>query len=175
MKKKLACATVLCLLAITGIVVPSFAAENSLSPADKLFIREAASSVRMESQLGRVAQEKGHLQEVRDFGELMVADHGSSGDELKEIAAKKNVKLPEQLERKHRSMVAKLSRLTGDKFDRKYMKTMIKIHVKSVARFRKASKRVQDADLNAWAVKTLPVLEQHLQQAKDVAQKVGVR
>ena len=53
------------------------------------------------------------------------------------------------------------------------MKAMVKDHKKDVAKFKKATKDVKDPEINAWAAKTLPTLEKHLQHAKEVAQKVG--
>jgi putative membrane protein len=175
MSKRCALMTLFCLAAICSLVMPALAVEKGLARTDRLFIREVASSGMMESQLGQLAQEKGNTQEVRDFGTQMLADHTKAGVELKDLAAKKNVKLPEQLQLKHKTMVAKLSKLTGAKFDKRYLRTMVKAHLKEVASFKKAAKKLKDADLNAWAVQMLPVVEQHLQLAKEVAQKLGVK
>jgi putative membrane protein len=173
MKKELALLASLCLLVIGSITVPVQAADNSLSPAGKLFIKDAASSGMMEVKLGQVAHDKGKSQEVKDFGDHMVVDHLKVNDELKEIAEQKNLKLPVQVERKHKQMIARLAKLSGSEFDRKYMQTMVKNHLKNIALFKKAVKKVKDQDLNAWAVNTLPVLEQHLELAKEVAQNLG--
>jgi putative membrane protein len=67
----------------------------------------------------------------------------------------------------------KLSKLSGADFDREYMKHMVEDHVKDVALFEKEAKNGKDADLKAWAEKTLPTLKEHLQMARDVNAKVG--
>ena len=54
------------------------------------------------------------------------------------------------------------------------MHEMVKDHVKDVNSFKKAKKKVKDADLKTWVDKTLPVLEDHLKLAKETAEKVGV-
>lgn len=122
----------------------------------------------MEVELGQLAQQKAQAVSVKDFGTRMVTDHSKANDELKALAAQKNLQYPTELEHKQRSMVDKLAKLSGSDFDKKYMKMMVKDHTKDVKEFHKAVKKVKDADLNAWAAKTLPTLEQHLQQAKDV-------
>jgi putative membrane protein len=119
-----------------------------------------------------LAQQKAQAVSVKDFGKRMATDHGKANDEMKALAQQKNLQMPAQLEHKHQSMIDKLAKLPGPDFDKKYMKIMVRDHTKDVKEFQKATKKVKDADLNAWAAKTLPTLEQHLQQAKEVYQGV---
>ena len=151
------------------------AQDGSLSPAGKLFIKDADSVDMMEVQLGRVAHDRGHSQEVKDFGASMVLDHTKANDELNLIATQNNLKLPLQVEMKHTLMIARLAKLSGDEFDRQYLQTMVKNHLKSIARFKKAISKVTDHDLNAWTVAMLPVLQQHLQHAQELSQKLEHR
>jgi|GEM_PF-645553 len=74
---------------------------------------------------------------------------------------------------KHRQLYDRLSRLSGAEFDREYMKEMVKGHNKNVSEFEKASQKSQDADLKAWAAKSLPTLREHQQMARDISSKVG--
>jgi putative membrane protein len=66
----------------------------------------------------------------------------------------------------------KLSSLSGDAFDREYMNMMVKDHEKDVKEFEKASTKAKDADVRAFAAKTLPTLREHLQQARDIQSRV---
>lgn len=154
--------------------IPLFAADKEPSGADKKFFKDAASGGMMEVQLGQLAKDKALSQEVKDFGARMVTDHGKANDELKQLAQQKKWTLPTKLERKHKSMVDKVQKASGAEFDKIYMKSMVKDHSKDVEEFRKATQKVKDPELKAWAEKTLPVLEQHQQMAKDLAAKVGV-
>ena len=176
MKAGFAVLTTIFLLAITAcLVVPAHAQDGGLSPAGKRFLKEAASVDMMEVQLGKVAHDKGSSQEVRDFGDRMVLDHGKANEDLRAIATRDNLKLPVQVERKHTLMIARLSKLSGREFDRNYMKETIKNGVKNIARYKKAIKRVKDQDLRAWTVSVLPILQQHLQLAQLVVQQLGSR
>jgi putative membrane protein len=73
---------------------------------------------------------------------------------------------------KHHDMINKMSALSGADFDRKYMEHMVKDHEKDVAAFERESNKGDDADVKAWAAKTLPTLREHLQMARDTAAKV---
>ena len=165
---------VLVALVALAFALPLFAADKGLSREDKKFFMEAASGGMMEVQLGQLAKDKAQSQDVKDFGSRMVTDHGKANDELKQLAEQKKWTLPTKLERKHKSMVEKVQKTSGSEFDKLYMKGMIKDHAKDVADFKNATQKVKDPELKAWAEKTLPVLEQHHQLAKETAAKVGV-
>ncbi|WP_224985024.1 DUF4142 domain-containing protein [Geomonas agri] len=172
MKRKLVCMAVVSLFAVCSLVLPALAAER-LTMGEKSFVKEAASGGMMEVELGQMAKERGKSQEVKDFGQRMVTDHGKANDELKSLVDNR-MKLPTKLEMKHKGMVDKLANASADEFDKKYAEAMLKDHKKDVEKFRKESKKAKDPQLKEWIEKTLPVLEQHLQHAKDMAHKLGV-
>jgi putative membrane protein len=174
MRKGFALTALVSLFLFAAMTVTALAADN-LTAAEKTFIKKAASGGQMEVDLGKVAQEKGSSQDVKDFGKRMQTDHQAAIDELKGIAAKYNVQLPAQLERRHQLMVDRLSKVPGPQFDKRYMRAMVADHKKDVAAFKKASGTVKNPELKGWVDKTLPTLELHLQLSKDTAQKVGVQ
>lgn len=104
----------------------------------------------------------------------MVTDHGKANDELESIITKKGMKLPAKMADKHKKVVDKLANLSGPDFDKKYAGEMVKDHTMDVNKFKKMSGKLKDPELKGWVDKTLPVLEQHLQHAKDMAKKLGV-
>lgn len=162
------------LFAIAALTVPALAADKSaMEKNDKSFVKSAATGGMMEVELGQLATKNAASQEVKDFGQRMVTDHGKANDELKSLAASKNIKLPEKMYAKQQEKIDKMTKLTGQEFDKKYMAAMVKDHEKDVKKFQKASQEAKDPDLKAWAAKTLPTLEKHLQMAKDLAKKVG--
>ena len=57
----------------------------------------AAEGGMLEIRLGEIAKEKGAKQEVKDFGAMMVADHGKAGEDLKAVTATHGVTLPTDL------------------------------------------------------------------------------
>lgn len=145
---------------------------TTLSPSDQEFIDAAAEGGLAEVNLGQLAAAKATSDEVRDFGNRMVSDHSNFNDELTQLASNKGITLPTQPGADEQKTSNELSSKAGKGFDKAYMSTMVKDHEKDVAAFKKAEYEVQDPDLKAWITKTLPTLEDHLKQAKQVAAKV---
>lgn len=61
---------------------------------------------------------------------------------------------------------ARLNELSGVEFDRAYVKVMVSDHKKAVSKFDAAAKSLSDAELKAFASKTLPTLRTHLEHAQ---------
>lgn len=175
MKRQIWISTLVAVTLVVSSALVAWAAQGTLPRGDMKFASEAATGGLMEVQLGQLAQQNADSADVKQFGQRMVTDHGKANDELKALAQQKNLTLPTELKGKHKSEQEKLSKTSGANFDRMYMGLMVKDHVKDVADFRKAATKVKDPDLNAWSAKTLPVLEQHLQQAREIAQKLGIK
>ena len=142
------------------------AGTGAMSSRDQKFLMEAAMGGLMEVELGRWAAQKGTSPEVKQFGQRMVDDHSKANTELAQLATSKGVTLPTQLDEKHQRNVSKISRLTGAEFDRAYSKMMLSDHEDDVKEFEKQSTSGTDADLKAFASKTLPTLQEHLQMAR---------
>src|ERR1043166_1821504 len=96
----------------------------------------------------------------------MVDDHSKANTDLMTVAQSKGITLPTTLDEKHRDQVKKLQAMTGADFDRAYSKLMLSDHKKDVSEFEKQSTKGTDPDLKAFASRTLPTLQEHLQMAK---------
>lgn len=141
--------------------------------SDQSFLKEAAAGGLAEVELGQLAAEKASNPEVKKFAERMMTDHGKANDQLKEIAAQKGIELPTEPSAKHKATKERLSKLSGDEFDKAYMSDMLSDHKKDVAAFRKESTEGKDAVLKEFATKTLPTLEDHLKEAESISPKVS--
>ena len=144
------------------------AAQQQVSKPDMEFMKKAAIGGMAEVELGKLAQQNGQSQQVKDFGSRMVQDHSQAGDQLKSIAQQKGVQLPDQLDGEHRAMRDRLAKLQGDQFDRAYMRLMMSDHDKDVKEFRKEAQTSKDPDLKRFARDTLNTIEQHDQLAHNV-------
>ncbi len=139
---------------------------------DSDFMVKAANGGMMEVAAGKMAQEKGQSQAVKDFGAKMVADHTAAGDELKALAAVKNVTLPSSPGEDEQKHLNEMAQMSGKDFDKHYIDMMVKDHDNTVEMFEEAAKDAKDAAIRDWATKTLPVLKQHDEAVKAIRDKM---
>jgi putative membrane protein len=145
----------------------------TLSTADRKFATTAAMGGMAEVEIARLALTKASSDDVKQYAQKMIDDHTAANAELMQIASSKGLTLPTAPDAKHRAMMAKMEKLSGAAFDREYiMMAGHKDHSKMEKLFRDESTRGRDADLKAFAAKTLPVVQQHLQMARDLHDKM---
>ena len=128
---------------------------------DRQFMMDAAAGGMMEVQAGQTAQQNASSQKVKDFGAWMVTDHTKANDELKSIASSKNVTLPDSLPADKKEHLMAMAKMKGKAFDSHYMDMMVNDHKATVAKFEKAASSASDADVKAFAAKTLPIIKAH--------------
>ena len=139
---------------------------------DSTFVTKAAQGGMAEVELGKLATEKASNDEVKKFGQRMVDDHSKANDELKTLAQQKNITVPSSLDARDKALRDRLSKLSGAAFDRAYMRAMVTDHRTDVNEFRMESKSGKDAEVKAFAAKTLPTLEDHLKLAQGANKSV---
>ncbi|MGH9583426.1 MAG: DUF4142 domain-containing protein [Bryobacteraceae bacterium] len=135
---------------------------------DKKFLRKAAEGGMAEVALGKLAAEKGSTPAVKQFGEKLVNDHTQANNELKQVAANEKIQIPDSLDAKQQRQVSKLSALSGQKFDKAFLKDQVKDHRKDVREFRNEAQGGSNPAVKQFASKVLPVLEEHLSIAKNL-------
>ncbi|MEJ7767529.1 MAG: DUF4142 domain-containing protein [Chitinophagaceae bacterium] len=143
-------------------------ANNAVPEDDSKFMVKAASGGMMEVELGQLAQQKAQHARVKEFGAMMVRDHTQANNDLKALAANKNIALPATLGEDHQKHVNELREKSGADFDKAYMSMMVDDHKDDVDDFSSASDKGNDADIKAFAAKTLPVLRTHLDSAQAI-------
>ncbi len=134
--------------------------------ADLQFVETAARGGMAEVMMGQMAQQKAVNPQVKAFGERMVQDHGKANSELMQIAGSKGIAAPSDAGPDHKKHADRLAKLSGAEFDRAYMKHMVEDHEKDVKDFERASRSAKDAEIRAFAGRTLPTLQSHLQMAR---------
>jgi putative membrane protein len=144
------------------------------SNPDAAFFKSAAEGGISEVEAGKLAQDKGGSQKVKDFGAMMVSDHSAANEKLKSLAASKDVSLPSSSSVAQMAGKAKLEVLSGDTFDKSYIKGQLKAHRQTIALFKKESTAGQDAEAKAFATATLPTLRAHLKAITAIATDAGV-
>ena len=155
---------------ILALPMAAFAADPDAS-----FYKHAAEGGLAEVQAGQLAQNKGNSQQVKDFGAMMVKDHTAANDKLQQLASSKNITLPTTASVGQMAEKAKLDVLSGETFDKSYVKGQVKAHRDTIALFRKEISSGQDPDAKAFASATLPTVKSHLKAITAIATDMGIQ
>ena len=155
------------LLTLAGISA-GWAADGS----SEKFIKEAIQGNLAEVQVGQLAQQKGSIQGVRDFGAMLVKDHQLANEKATEVAQHMSITPPDKPGLKQKALYDKLSGLSGAKFDREFTQSMVKDHQEDIAKYQKESQLTNAA--SDYAKQTLPKLHEHLKMAEELEQSAKV-
>lgn len=146
------------------LVLTSPAAFAADATPDSSFYKNAAEAGISEVDAGKLAQDKGSSQAVKDFGAMMVKEHTAANDKLQTIASAKSVSLPTSAGVGQMAGEAKLQLLSGDTFDKAYVKNQIKAHQDTIALLKKEKMSGQDPEAKAFATTVLPTVQTHLKK-----------
>jgi len=151
-----------------GIALACFSSvvcAQTVSPQE--FVNKAAVSNMFEIDSSKVALERAKSQEVKTFAQQMIDDHTKAGEELKQTVSKiGSGPVPETLDAGHKADLSALSNKSGADFDRAYSLAQRKAHDDAVTLFSAFADSGAQADLKAFAAKTLPTLKMHQEHAK---------
>ncbi len=148
------------------------ASPASLSHQDKSFLKDAAEGGNAEVSASQVALKQSGSADVKTFAQMMVDDHGKAGAELKGLAEQKGVKVSDTPTVTKKTEIKLLSERKGSSFDQHYADSIgVKAHQDTIKLFQKEVDKGSDADVKAWASKTLPTLQHHLEAAQALKAK----
>jgi putative membrane protein len=175
--KLLAPAAVICLsLNTMAHLTPAVAqtvTQHVALASDSNFIQMAGSLGLLQAKLGKLAQEKGSSDAVRDFGKRMVADYSKANEEL--ATAAKQAAYPRLvLLRQHQQIYDRLSGTGRSAFDKSYMAEMVSEHDDAVRLFEQEAKNGRVQVLKQLASGMLPAVQLHQGVATQTAASVGV-
>ncbi len=139
---------------------------------DAEFAVKAANGGMMEVEMGKVAMMNSSNPEIKKFGEKMVNDHGKANDELKAIAANKNITLPPNMSDDMMQKMNDMKEKKGKDFDKAYVDMMVDDHKEDIDAFRDEANNGNDPDIKAFASKTLPTLEEHQSMINAIQDKM---
>ena len=174
MKGLFAAASVVTLLAVAPACAQTAATPQSLSSQDRTFLREAGAGNLAEVSLGQLAEQKSTNPAVQEFGRWMITDHSFANKLLIAIAQRLGQSEQPTLTRQDISLKDRLQGLSGPQFDRQYLQAMVMDHRKDVQAFRQEAQNGQVQPLKSYANNMLPIIEQHLAEAEQLASMRGL-
>jgi len=131
---------------------------------DSAFVTDAIKGDNGEVAIGNLAQAQGQSRAVKDFGKLLVSDHGAHKQELAALASSAGVSVTDEPTDEAKANLTKLEALHGTEFDKQFKMMMIEDHKKDIAKYEKQASS-GDPQTAALAQKTLPTLRKHLDAA----------
>lgn len=137
-----------------------------VAPTTQDFVTEAATSDMIEIEAGKIAQMRGTDAEKK-FGAQMVADHTRTSADIKAMIAggKLKAELPSVIPSAGQSKLDDLRNSKNEDFSSVYDPMQVSAHEDAVSLFERYGKSGDNAELKAWANKTLPALKHHLDMA----------
>jgi len=137
--------------------------------ADQKFLKQAVQGDLSEVKMGKLAQQNGESEDVKQFGQTLEQDHGQHLQKAQQMAQQMGVTPPTEPMAKAQKVYDRLSKEHGAKFDKAFAKAMVKDHKEDIAKYKKEAKK--SGELGQFAQQTVPTLEKHLQMAQSIESK----
>jgi putative membrane protein len=142
-----------------------------VAPSTQDFVTEAGQSDMFEIESSKLALEKSD-DATKKFAQQMIDDHTKTTTELKGLVSNGTMKatLPTAMSDKQQGMLKDLQQKQGQDFTKQYHSDQVDGHEDAVDLFKRYGEKGEQADLKAWAAKTIPTLQHHLDMAKALNQ-----
>lgn len=133
------------------------------------FFEEASAMGVAEIETSQKALQQSDNAEVKAFAEMMIKDHAEANEKMADMAAEKGLEVSDEAGLMDRARAWILEARDGESFDDAYANNQVAAHERSIELFERAS-RSDDAEVAAFAEKTLPKLKEHLEGARKLVQ-----
>jgi putative membrane protein len=148
---------------------------NTGPAVDKAFVKKALEGNIGEIEMGKLALQKSNDDQVKQFAQRMVDDHGKMQDQLKPAAEQMGVKVPDGPSKGQMKSMDKMKALSGDAFDQAYIKDMVKDHKGDDSDFKMEAQSTQNPQLKQLVMQSDQTIESHLQQIEQIAKSKGTQ
>jgi putative membrane protein len=128
---------------------------------DSEFAVAAASTNMLEVSLGKLAQQKAIVQEVKDWGKKMEQEHTETEQKLEAITVKNSIALPTMMSTEDRAIYDDVDDRKYLGFDKKYLRDLKELHERTVKRYAEAATKLTNPELLAYVTEMLPKLRAH--------------
>ena len=156
-------------LATTPALAQIMKSDQKIDNADAAAMKQLAQANLNEIDAGKTAASKAQSPQVKQFAQKMVDDHTQMLADLKTLAQKKSVSLPESVSLKDKAQTEMMTRASGADFDKKYMDRMVKDHQKDLNDVQALAGKAKDPEFKAAVQKASSKISEHLQMAQRIA------
>jgi putative membrane protein len=117
--------------------------DKKMDSDESKFLTETASGGMFEVELGKIAEERAQSPAVKKLAGHMVKDHSKLNEELKGLAAKKQITISSSMADKHKEDMESVAKKTGTDFDKEYVDEMVKAHKKDLKQLHAIAKTMK--------------------------------
>jgi putative membrane protein len=143
-----------------------------IPPRTEDFVKEVSMSDMFEIESSKLALERGRAA-TKAFAQQMIEAHQKTTADLKALLDSGKVKAQpgSAMSEDQQESLDELKKLSAADFDSAYQDDQEDAHEDAVDVFKRYAEEGDNPDLKAWAAKTVPDLEHHLQMAQDLEGK----
>jgi putative membrane protein len=142
---------------------------NDINSTDQNFVLQVAISNKAEIMAGQLAATKGSNAGAKEFGQMMVTEHGQAQADLQNVASGTGITSPDSVDAEHRALMVRLDSLTGRSFDTAYINSQVKDHQKTISIFQTEISNGNNSSVRNYANTYLPHIQMHLQKADSLS------
>jgi len=139
---------------------------------DQHYLKRQIQGNLFEEQAARLVAEKAPEDSVKQFAQRLQEEHRENNQQLRQMAQQKQMQVPGQMAQWQQSLLQEMQQLDPETLQREFLFGAVASHHKSILMNQFASQRAQDNEVKQFATRTLPTLQQHLQQANRLTQQV---
>lgn len=129
---------------------------------------------------GKLAAERGHSKEVRQFGAMLARDHAMVRQECRDLAKRLGVTptppAGDKSAEDQAAVIRRLSALHGAEFDRAFLEREAQFHKDVIAAINSTLlPAIENEELKALVVKVAPAFQAHLQMVENLTKQLAVK
>lgn len=148
--------------------------EGPMAPTPEAFAQSAAQSDGYELAAAQTALAQSRNAQVRRFADQMLADHARIGKALRDAASASGLAPPQpHVGGDQMRFLAGLQSLRGTEFDREYARQQFLAHTSALTTMRSYAAKGSDPNLRRAAAFAVPIVEHHLQMARQMKDELG--
>jgi putative membrane protein len=156
-----------------GAALSAPALAQKMDSGDVSFMKQLAQANLSEIAAGKTAVSKAQSPDVKKFGQKMVDDHSKMLEDLRALAKKKDVALPQDANMKDMAQMKVMEHKSGAEFDKDFMEHMVKDHEKDVKDTENIAAKAKDPEFKAAVQKANAKIKEHLALAQSISKSAA--
>lgn len=146
---------------------------HQLSPADQDFLRKDAQGATYELQISQIAAQKAQSPQVKQYAQMIVSDHDTYNQRLRQLAQQSGVDLPTTPDSSQQSEISRLRGLSGKAFDQAYIQQVKQANQEDVSDSQKEAGSTQNPQIKQFIEQFKQMDQKHAQDAERLQSSVG--